>query len=40
MIYFITQEDDKYVKIGFTETDIDAHRRLIQLQIGNPHKMM
>ena len=37
MIYFITQEDRKYVKIGFTSVPISL--RLKGLQTGNPHKL-
>ena len=37
VIYFITQEDDRYVKIGYA--DKDANRRLLDLQIGNPHEL-
>ena len=37
MIYFITQENGKFVKIGYTEHDVD--KRLISLQTGNPHRL-
>ena len=36
MIYFITQQNHKFVKIGYTR-DIDT--RLSSLQVGNPYKL-
>ena len=35
MIYFITQEGKKYIKIGYTSKPIKE--RLSSMQTGNPH---
>lgn len=37
MIYFITQELNKYIKIGYTDNDPDNRSRA--MQVGNPHPL-
>lgn len=39
MIYFITQECDKFVKIGYTLDKDSLVRRLSSLQTANPHRL-
>ena len=37
MIYFISQENDKYVKIGYSSGM--GRKRLAAMQTGNPHRL-